>query len=182
MKNLNFIFSKKIILLGILFAAHSLVFCQTVQEFNEQMVLLEGSSDPILILESARLNNLVKDVQPTLYCKSTGILENTDIATPPLRVVSNSSTIIQLYDNIPIYNSVELICIKVESLADLNTVIDIAGLTGFTNLKYIYFLCSVKICPELMDDISCEKNKIIAMIQNYGTPGLRIIYKSTINE
>ena len=182
MKKLNFIYLKKVILIGILFFVNNLVFCQTIQEFNDQIVLLESSSDPILILDASRLKSLVKDVQPTLYCKSGGILENSDSSLPPLKVVSNSSTILQLYDNMTIYNSVELICFKVESLDDLITVIDVAELKEFNNLKYIYFLCSVKLCPELMNDLICEKNKIEAMVHNYGTTDIKIIYTTSVIE
>lgn len=119
---------------------------QTAVELKSKLIEMKGSGDTLISKEAARIESLIYNVQPTLYIQQG--VERTYGETPPVRVTVDSQSVNNLKDANPLFSKVELITIKIDNTDDLNLSLDLTALSGFTNLKYIHFLCSINCAPE----------------------------------
>ena len=138
---------------------------QVVMELNSFIEQLKASADPVLVANLNHLESLIKDVQPTVYVCNT-ITAKGEIQ--PVCANVKAGSINQMIVENPLFNQVELITIRLQSPDDLNFVLDLPKLTGFTNLKYVYFLC--------------EFNSGIEDVQKLFIPkiGITVFYKVSI--
>lgn len=114
---------------------------QEVVELNIYLRQLKGSSDPVTEASATHLESLLKDRLPTVYI-GNAIVTNGE--TQPLCVKIKAGSTDQLTSHNPLFNNIELITIKLKTPADLNFILDLTKLPGFTNLKYVYFLYEFK--------------------------------------
>jgi len=149
---------------------------QQIQELNKKLAIMKASPDPSIRAEGVHLDSLVYNIQPTLYFENgqlvvvpteTPISVNTDVAS--LNMVLNAS-----------YNQVEIICIKIQSLQDLQMYLTLSILSGYSDLRYVYFLCTFDICPGQIAKDTCELEKIANMVNVGGNTIISVIYSVSI--
>lgn len=151
---------------------------QPINQLNAQIAGMLASSDPIVVAEGQNLQSLTSDLHPTLFMDNGAFSyyggEN------PVRVECDAASLANLYQPEAAFASVEIIVMKVDSEQDLQMIVNLDALTGFTQLKYICFLCKVELCPGLSQSYTCEEGKISTMIQGTGIAGLQIVYKVSV--
>jgi hypothetical protein len=118
---------------------------QTAVELKSKLIEMKGSEDTLISKEATKIESLVYNVQPTLYIQQG--VEKTYGETPPVRVTVDAQSVNNLKDANQLFSQVELITIKIDNPDDLNLSLDLTALPGFTNLKYIHFLCSINCAP-----------------------------------
>ena len=113
--------------------------------------------------ESKRLENLLNDVQQTVYFYS-GIVKSYGDKPNSLFTDANSLSAIGS-SNINVEN-IEILTVKIDDNADLNIPIDLSVLSNFSKLNYVYIL----------SNISTTDTSIIKLIKNID-PQYTVFYK-----
>ncbi|RXP56613.1 hypothetical protein EC396_07595 [Lutibacter sp. HS1-25] len=94
---------------------------------------------------AADLNNfydLNYNLKPTIYIANNAIAMAPDNQNPVKVILEDVKSLNILKTINPVFQTVELIEINVESLSELNTIFDVATLQSFSSLKYIYVQCN----------------------------------------
>ena len=151
--NFSSFLNKLFIILLIVFTSSGL-HAQVVMELNSYLEQLKASVDPVLVTNLNHLESLIKDVQPTVYVCNT---ITTNGETQPVCANVKAGSINQIIVENPLFNQVELIMIRLKNPSDLNFVLDLAKLTSFTNLKYVYFLCEFQSGIEVVQKLFIPK-------------------------
>jgi hypothetical protein len=149
---------------------------QQIQELNNKLALMKASPDPLVRAEGVHLESLVYNLQPTLYFDN-GQLEIVPEASP-VRVNTDVSSLSQVINSR--YNQVEILVIRIQNPVDLQMSLQLSGLSAYSNLKYVYFLCSFELCPEKIVEGKCEKEKIANMVNIGDNSGIGIVYSVSI--
>ena len=102
---------------------------------------------------SARVFSFMNDIHPAIYISSKGIEIYGD--SPTCLFIDSKLINTTFYSNLEIKN-IEFITIKINSLSDLNTTIDLTVFEPFPKLKYLYLIAS----------IACNENDIIKLLKN----------------
>lgn len=151
---------------------------QTLLQLDRQIATMLASPNTAIVDEGQHLQSLVADLHPTLYItKGEFTYYGGDY---PLRVKCDAASISNLYQPLPAYSGVELIIIRVTSPAELGAQVDLTRLTAFTQLKYIYFLCTFDVCPEFNQSRTCVENRLSPMLSGQGDGVMMILYKVSI--
>jgi hypothetical protein len=66
------------------------------------------------------------------------------------------------------------------SPAELGARVDLTRLTAFSQLKYIYFLCTFDVCPEFNQSRTCVEERLSPMLSGPGDGALMLLYKVSI--
>ena len=127
------------ILFMILFFIGFNSFGQTVFELSSKLAEMKSSGDTAITNEASRIEKLIYDLCPTIYIENRTI--KTFGETPPVCLKTDVGSIIKLKESNPVYTNIELLTIKFSAPADLIFPLDLSLLTGFTNLKYVQFVC-----------------------------------------
>ncbi|MHC1776258.1 MAG: hypothetical protein AB9834_12705 [Lentimicrobium sp.] len=151
---------------------------QTVIQLNLQISNMLASSDPAVIAEGQHLQSLVSDLHPTLSVENGELIQYGGDYSVKMECGVESLT--DLYQPEEAFASVEIIQMKIHSEQDLQLIINLDDLTGFTQLKYIFFLCDFDPCPQSNQGHTCEQEIFSAMIQGTGIEGLVVLYKVSI--
>lgn len=146
------------------------VSAQDVRELNS---VLSGNNT-----EANQLRILVNDIQPTLYFQQSQIIG--DKVETPVLIVADAASLNQLYVNNPLYNSVQIIQIRINDPEDLNINLDISSLGFFPNLTYVYFLCTFDICEGESSKSVCTIGKISKMIVSGESGKIKFLYLISI--
>jgi hypothetical protein len=104
----------------------------------------------------------VKDVQPTVYVGNT-IVSNSD--APPLCADVTAGFVSQLGAGNSLFGQVELITVKLKSAEDQNFVLNLTKIPGFTNLKYVYFLCEYNCAAADLEKLFLPKTGITVLFK-----------------
>ena len=103
--------------------------------------------------KSARLEHLLKDLQPAIYISAKNVkkygAQPNSIYVDLNALGSISSSNIEIAD-------VEIVTIKINSISELNKKIDLSVFSKFKNLKYVYIVSSIE----------TDADSIINSIQN----------------
>lgn len=148
------------VVLFILISAN--LYSQDIRQLDSFLEQAKVSTDPVLVSEAKHIESLIKELQPTIYINNT-IIDNNGIQ-PKCAEVDAGSTIELNKENI-LYNEVELITVKLTTPDDLNFIIDLSKLTGFTNLKSILFLCEFECSIESIQKLYIPKTGINIFIK-----------------
>jgi hypothetical protein len=105
-------------------------------------------------LNGENLANLTTNVQPSVYCYNNAVNTYGD---KPVDLFTDIHSLSQLDNLVTLKNDIEIVIIKIDNAAQLNTTINLALLTNFKKVKYIYIVSSV----------TTTSNAIAAMITNY---------------
>lgn len=149
--------SKKLFILLIILVSSVSIQAQAIVELNSYFEQRRASGNSLMVNEAAHLESLVNDVLPTIYIGNT-IISNGE--TQPLCVNLKAGSVDRIRSVNPLFRKVELITIQLTSPADLNFILDLPNLSGFANLKYIYFLCELRIGAEDLEKLFLPKNGI----------------------
>jgi hypothetical protein len=117
-------------------------------------------------LEAQQLENLVVGSLTTLFIYEREFLLKGE--TNPVIADVVPSSFAELYFTHSEFESIELLRIKVKNVDDLNYILDFDKLNNFKNLKYVYVIITLEICPENVGDIACQKSKISNMFSVSG--------------
>ncbi len=105
-------------------------------------------------LNGENLANLTTNVQPSVYCYNNAVNTYGD---KPVDLFTDIHSLSQLDNLVTLKNDIEIVIIKIDNAAQLNTTINLALLSNFKKVKYIYIVSSV----------TTTSNAIAAMITNY---------------
>lgn len=105
-------------------------------------------------LNAQNLKNLTTNVQPSVYCYNNAVNSYGD---KPVDLFTDTHSLSQVDNLVSLKNDIEIVVIKIDNAAQLNTTINLALLSNFKKLKYIYIVSSV---PTTADAIA-------SMITNY---------------
>lgn len=144
-----------LILLFVLFSAS--LFAQNVQELNSFLAEAKKTNDPAIMSEAKHLESLIRDLQPTVYINNMSIENN---EAQPVCAEVDASSVDQLSLQNELFIKVEIITIRLQSPSDLDFILDLSILTGFTNLKFVVFLCEFECTDKDIDKIFLTKSGI----------------------
>ncbi len=150
-----------------------------IQGLDSKLISMRQSAEASIQKEAENLSSLVNDLKPTLYYRNYQVIQSDDGI--PVRINADAESLQLLAGSNPLFSQVQLLCIKIEKPEDIQSVLDLSDMTGFLNLKYIYFLCTYQLCADQPGDSLCEKQKIAAMLQGNETAGLNILYAVNID-
>lgn len=153
-------------------------YAQSVIRLDQQIADMLASADPATVIAGHQLQSLTSDLHPAVFINE-GILTFSEGEVPVIAEVDIAS-ITTLYQPEPSFASVEIIIFRLNGPSDLLSVIDPGALTGFTSLKYLYFLCSFDVCPGYNQSQSCAENTLLPMLQGTGNGNLVILFKVSI--
>jgi len=128
--------SLSLMLLFILFSAS--LYSQNIRELESFLEQAKVSADPVLVSNAIHIESLIKDLQPTVYISNASI---ESISKQPICAEVDAGSTNQLLIENTLFNQVEIIIVKLNTPEDLNFIIDLSRLSGFTNLKDVLFLC-----------------------------------------
>lgn len=154
-----------VVLFIVLFALNS--SAQTLQEYGVLVAGMNASSDPNVRAEAAHLDSLVFQVHSKMYLKNS--VQNFSGQTAPVCLQTDDESIGMLSVTDPLFHTVELITVKINSPGDLNFVLNLANLPGFEQLKYVQFRCSYPCDPEVLSPLFTGNN-----------PGITVFYLISI--
>jgi hypothetical protein len=97
------------------------------------------------LVNKENIQNLTTKVQSTMNFYNGEVKVYGD---KPTKLYTNLSSIPQLENSIILKNNVEIIVIKLTSSEELNSNLDLNQLSGFKNLKYIYFNTNFDTTPD----------------------------------
>lgn len=168
----------KLFLFAAAFIANQNINAQNAENMHAAINTLNLSANPELHKKSADLIELTQKIVPTIYLENNQ-LNNIDPSSATKRIITDVNSIELLYNTNNNYQSVELICIKLNNINELNAIVDVTKLSNFKNLQYIYILCPFLICED--QNTACESQKINKMVIN--TPStIKVIYTSEKSE
>ncbi len=153
-------------------------FSQTIKNIDAELSAMQQTIDKSIKAEALHLNSLVNDVQPTLYFQNNKLIQ-TEEKGLPVKITTDMYSVNLLYQENPLYKSVELICIKIENIADLQMQLNLNQLKSMVGLKYIYFLSTFNMC---LTQSGCESSEIMKMLENSEATNYKILYRTSINE
>jgi hypothetical protein len=146
------------------------VSAQEVRELNS--ILSENN------VETNQIRSLINDLQPALYYQQGSLIS--DKVETPLLLDTDAASLNLLYANNPLFNSIEILRIRINNQEDLRNNLDISRLEFFPNLKYVYFLCTFDICEEQASKSACEIGKISKLIIPEGSSKIKFFYLISI--
>jgi hypothetical protein len=151
---------------------------QKIFDLDSKLAAMEASQDEQTKVEGIYLNSLISDLLPSIYFQQGKLVgaykEN------PIVLFTDISSLPSLSDHNRLYNKIEIISIKIKKPEDLQKVLKFSDLTGFDNLKYIYFLSDFNICPDQAQNTTCANEKISAMIQRTENSSIEILFKTNL--
>lgn len=168
---------KKIVFVFLAALVSLISTAQQVKELNEVLSIMKASGDPSVRAEGLHLESLVYDLHPTLFYENGQIT-----GTPeglPVRVNSDVASM-GMVTTAGNYQQVEILVIRIQSDNDLMFRINLSELSGYSNLKYIFFLSSFEICQDQVSRQDCEIEKISRMVNRNGNNRVLVTYSVSI--
>lgn len=160
-------------LLGLSLGSYS----QQVLQLDETIAQMLASGNPELVEQGNNLQSLVYDLHSTVYARS-GQLTN-PLGGIPLVCDSDVASLWQLYEPNYLFNQVELLIVKIQQPGDLSSFLNLTNLEGFSNLKYLLFVCKFYPCQN--PDPACEISLISQMISGSNESIEMILYQVSIS-
>ena len=114
----------------------------------------KGTLSNVAKLNAENLKTLTTTVQPSVYCYSNTVNTYGD---KPVNLCVDMNSFAQVDNLVTLKNNIEIVIIKIDNASQLNASINLALLSNFKKLKYIYIVSSITI----------SSNEIANMITNY---------------
>jgi hypothetical protein len=114
----------------------------------------KSTASNVAKLNAQNLKTLTTNVQPSVYCHSNTVNTYGDM---PVNLFTDMNSFAQVDNLVTLKNNIEIVIIKIDNASQLNSSINLALLSNFKKLKYIYIASSI--------DIS--SSEIVNMITNY---------------
>ncbi len=145
-------------------AASTQISAQNIQSLDNYKTSLEPST-------AEHVQSLVTDLLPSVFL-SKG--EVTTYGTgDPLVVYCDATSIHLLYESNSLFKHAEMLRMKINAPEELPSYLDIAGLHGFENLKYIFFQFTYNACGDSSDQ--CLGSKLGSIIVQSNTRGTTVM-------
>lgn len=109
---------------------------------------VRSNSKPKKNKELKKALNLIYNINPTIYISKSGVSVPSDRI--PVIVSTDPDDMAPIFNANPIFNSVELLTLKISHLNDLDPKLNLRDLKTFPKLKYIYV---ESVVPITLDDI-----------------------------
>ena len=133
---------------------------QEVKEFGKMLAAMKASTDVAVSSQASKLESLVYELHPSVNIQER--IVSTFAEAPFICVDIDAQSVSKLKDVNPLFSHAELLTIRINNQNDLNMALDLASLKGFSNLKYINFICSFECSPEQVSKlIKTSDTKII---------------------
>jgi len=122
-----------------------------VTELNSLLTLFRTSGSARTIsmasidVELQRLNDLVSQVQPSIYFYQS---ELKTFGNSPTNLYTDISSLGKINNFITEKQNIEIVTILINTERELNSVIDLAPFSNFPNLKYLYFISNINTTSE----------------------------------
>ena len=126
----------------------------TVTDINYFFNTTKGTVSNGAKLNAQNLKTLTTNVQSSVYCYSNTVNTYGD---EPVNLFTDMNTLAQVDNLVTLKNNIEIVIIKIDNASQLNASINLALLSNFKKLKYIYIVSSITI----------SSNEIANMITNY---------------
>ena len=123
----------------------------------------------------ARLDSLISNPVSSLVLFNNKIYANRD---SPVKLESDTKSISMLFQANTLFDSIELISVKISSLPDESIKISGSELSNFKNLKYLVFIYAYPSCGNSLDEM-CLSNKTIDKI-SYLNENIQVLYIMSI--
>jgi hypothetical protein len=136
---------------------------QTLQEYQTMLAGMNSSTDPVIRAQATHLDSLVFQVQPKIHL--VNLVSTVTGGTLPVCLETDDESVGMLSTSVPLYQTVELITVRLNGPDDLNFVLNLTALPGFGSLKYIQFLCGFQCDPQLINALFTTNN-----------PGITVFY------
>lgn len=91
-------------------------------------------------LNAQNLKTLTTNVQPSVYCYSNTVNAYGD---KPVDLFTDIHSLAQVDNLVTLKNNIEIVIIKIDNASQLNSTINLALLSNFKKLKYIYIVSSI---------------------------------------
>jgi hypothetical protein len=114
----------------------------------------KSTASNVAKLNAQNLKTLTTNVQSSVYCYSNTLNTYGD---EPVNLFTDMNSLAQVDNLVTLKNNIEIVIIKIDNASQLNSSINLALLSNFKKLKYIYIVSSI--------DIS--SSEIVNMITNY---------------
>lgn len=114
----------------------------------------KSTASNVAKLSAQNLKTLTTNVQPSVYCYSNAVNTYGD---EPVNLFTDMNSLAQVDNLVTLKNNIEIVTIKIDNASQLNSSINLALLSNFKKLKYIYIVSSITI----------SSNEIANMITNY---------------
>ena len=154
------VMKQKLLLILMLVSFCSSIFAQSKSIENETIVVTEMNSifssnatsasarvanSGTVSINVQRLRNLITQVQPSEYFYSGEVKSYGDT---PTNLFTDLSSLSQVNSSNINKQNIEIVTIRISTASELNSTIDLAAFSNFTNLKYIYFISNVNTTSE----------------------------------
>ena len=160
-KKTNFLFSKVILLL--LFAIYNVpLFAQVNKSSDTHSQILEVKSFITNLRNSEQNSNvrtiesLLYEIQPSVYFYDGTI---NSYGEKPNHLFTNIGSFKSLKSAAFLKSNIQIVTIRIETSADLNSTIDLSSLAYFQNLKYVYILSETNTTPEIINAMVLNNTK-----------------------
>lgn len=138
---------------------------QDITELSLYITQQKASQDTLISHAALHLEDLLTDVQSTVYIGSTLVAKG---LTAPVRADVKASSVSKLLIDNSLFSQVEIISVRLRSSSDLNFLLDLQRLTTFPKLKYLYFLC----------EFDCTTDDLTKLFRP--KTGITVLYKISI--
>ncbi|MEI6749688.1 MAG: hypothetical protein ACOYMF_15150 [Bacteroidales bacterium] len=140
---------------------------QELKEMGKTLAAMKSSPDSTVVREAMHLENLVYELNPYVIIRE-GIF-STYADAPFVCVDIDAQSVNKLKEPNILFDQAELLTVRINTQNDLNILLDLASLNGFSKLKYINFLCS----------IDCTREHVSKLIKMSKT-GINVLYLISI--
>ena len=140
---------------------------QTLQEYRTMIAAMKSSADPGIRSQATHLESLVFQLQPKMHIVNS--VSTITGGTSPVCLETDDKSVLLLGTVKPLFQTVELITVRLNGPSDLDFVLNLAALSGFGSLKYVQFLCSFQCDP-----------KVISALFTGNKPGITVFYNISI--
>jgi hypothetical protein len=113
---------------------------QEVRELGQMLSSMKSSATTETQIEAKRIESLVYELHPSVKIENGVISTYAD--APYVCIDVDAQSIDKIKETNILYSQIELLTIRINNQSDLNMVLDLASLKGFTSLKYVNLLCS----------------------------------------
>lgn len=144
------------------------ISAQGVQELNQHLTLLKTSSVLADQTSYTQITNLVSGINPTVYINNGVIKTSSDL--PPVCADVDINSLPSLSAANSLFNQVELLKIRLDSDNSPQEILNLNNLPGFTNLKYVLFICSY----------NCDLRTIYSLYQPSAQGWIYVFYQISI--
>ncbi|WP_372754520.1 hypothetical protein [Mariniflexile sp.] len=138
-----------------------------IYEINNNATLLKDTAKKTKVNDRENFYDLAFKIHPTSYANDKIIKKNNNNKSSKL-TFNDSKSLGLLNQNNTDFNHIELVTIKLNSIQELNKKVDLTNANSFSNLKYVYIVCSFQ----------CTESQIKEFIRS--NSNIRIFYKIEI--